>query len=383
MNNLSLEESEIYNFWTKKAQEPKTYTKKQKKADDFFKDAPDFIKKNKEINLYALKNHKVHLSKVEPSIIDKEFILEYIKQNKYIQFYAFPKKFQEDQEIFFSALSKDETVFFDYKEKKDDEFIFKCVQTNPLLISKLSNKYKTNVELAKTAVDLDPKTIQFLSKQTTEKFCNNFEYCKILLEKNINAFPFLSRKIRNNLNFSLPYLLKKSLLITSLSKKNLNNPDLMLKFIKFLDFFLIFEAIGNDLMANEDFMLQIIKLYPSKITQIDKSLKNVDFFIKAVKANPLSYSFLPPHPEEFSKNTFIINALLEHDSYHKDGREEPIYNILNSVVLFVYKDQFNKEKNNLTNTDFLSFIREVYHQKTVQEFLENNLQNKTKKQIFI
>lgn len=332
---------------------------KNQKRENVFEFAPEVISTDVELVLFALDKRKVSFYDLNEILLsNKEFVLKYVEQSTYPVFYPLPLNLKEDKEVFIAYYKKTPTCFRDmlWQSKKfyNRETIKELLQINGSIIEELSNTYKDDLELAKIVIDQNPYNIKFLNKRTTDKICIDKDYCKKLLEKNFDAFEYISLKLRGDKEFVYPYVNKDRSLIKKLNKKLKNDKDFVEKFVNSSVFI---HSVGDELKKDEDIMLKAAKHNPSVIYYVDSSLKNDNFYIKAVAVNPNCYQWIWG---ETKKNPDIIVSLLSHEFYYNEKYEkaDPI-DIIDKDILNECKIEYEQLPNQ-SSLNFHSFVRNKY-----------------------
>jgi hypothetical protein len=324
-----------------------------------FEFASEEIKKDDELNLLALDKRKLSFNDVDDSLLNnKDFVLKYVEQSSYPSFFPLSLEMKEDRDIFFAYYKKTHTCFRDilWKSKKyyNRDSIKELLYINGAIMEDLPNSYKDDLELAKIAIDQNPHNIFFLNKRTTDKICTDKEYCRNLLEKNRDAFEYISLKLRNDKDFVLPYIKKDYSLIEKLGKKLRGDKDFVAQFVSYYNFV---EAITDELRKDEELMLKAMVAYPMNFYKIDKSLQTISFYTKAIELNPKCYSALWDH---LQKEPDLIVPLLKHEFYYNDKSEkaDPI-NLVDNFVMAECRVEYNNLPNK-NSIDFNSFVRSKF-----------------------
>jgi len=344
--------------------------KKEKKSKSFksflnreivnvFEFAPESIKNDEEIALLALDKFKTHIQFIGNDLKNnKDFILNYVKKIDYPSFFSLPLEIKEDKDVFFAYYKKSISCFrellWDSKKFYNRETIKELLQINGSLMESLPNNFKDDIELAKIAIDQNASNIKFLNKRTTEKICVDKAYCKQLIEDYLDAFKYISLKLRGDKNFVLPYIRQDISFIEYLPKKLRSDKEFMEPFISS---FTAFNCLGDELKKDEDLMLKAAKYHVGIMYRVDESLKNMDFYIKLVNVNPNTYKFFW---KEVQKDPDIIIAFLSHE-YCYDKEQNKV-----DPVLFLHPDELEICKNeyeklpNYENLNFNKFVRGRY-----------------------
>lgn len=378
---IAPEEKDILDrkYWLDKAQgklvvpenkKKKKITKRKPKFElkNILKFAPNEIKQDEEIVLFALENAYMHLSDVDDSLKEnKEFLLKYVDTVKYPSFLSIPKNFQKDDDIFLKIFAKDDSAFryYSWESNKysNKEGIRKLIEINPLIIKDLSNTYKDDLELAKLVIDKAPNLIECLNKRTTEKICVDKQYCKDLLKKNIQAFSYLSLKLRNDKDFVFPYVKKNPRFLENVSKRLRNNKEFM---EQFTDTFMFLFCAGEDILKDEELMLKALNFSPTCIFKIDKSLQNKEFYEKAIKLHPKSYQNIS---SKHQLDDDLIHFLLTHETYYNDKYEKQSTVDLIPISKLA---QCREEYDVLPKNECISFDNYV-RKRFINLYLTNNL----------
>jgi tetratricopeptide (TPR) repeat protein len=342
--------------------------------------APETIKNDKELILLALDRKKMSFHDVDKSLLnDKEFVLQYVEQSTYPSFFPLPISIKEDKEVFLAYYKKTPTCFHDirWESKKfyNRETIKELLQINSAIVEELSNTYKDDLELAKIVIEQNPHNIRFLNKRTTEKICVDKAYCTELLQKNRDAFEYISMKLRGDKEFVLPYLKRNPSLIEKLSKKLRGDKEFIEQFIECYEFI---DAVTDDLRCDEELMLKAVAHNPMCFYKIDKSLRNIDFYTKAIELNPKIYSTLW---DDLQKEPNLIVSLLNCEFYydHKGEKADPM-ELMNIVVLSQCRYEYN-DLPNKNNLNFRSFVRNKFLNEALNSSLnkENEANSQLKK----
>jgi hypothetical protein len=384
------EEKEIHDrqYWLDKIQgkvvAPEKYQKKRQKMSDkkmrdedikgAFLYAPNEIKTDRELVLLALEKGKEFMSHVDESLLNKDFILEYAEKCRWPSILSIPNEFRLDDDIFLAFFAKQHENFryysWDSKKYSNRDGIKKLIEINSHVIKDLSNTYKDDLELAKLAIDKDPKNIEHLNKRTTEKICVDKEYCKELLSKNPNAFPYISPKLRMDREFITPYVQKNPSFLENIPKSvrcNLRaDKEFMAPFAKSSYMFLY--AAAENLLEDEELMLISLRNYPSALYKAGKSLQNKDFYMKAIAVNPKIYSNLPP---KFKLDDDLIYQLLTYETFYNDKYEkENTINLIHPDKMLECQEEYGKLPFQTQECiTFESYLRKKF----INIYLTNNL----------
>lgn len=329
---------------------------KNERIINIFEFAPEEIKIDRELVLLALNKNKISFHDVVPSLLNnKDFVLKYVEQSSYPSFFPLPLELKEDQEVFFAYYRKTHTCFRDilWKSKKyyNRESIKELLQINGAIMESLPNTYKDDLELAKIVIEQNPHNISLLNKRTTDKICVDKEYCKKILEKNRDAFEYISLKLRGDKDFVLPYVKRNPALLEKLSKKLRGDKDFVMQFIGNYYFM---DAITDELRKDEDLMVKAVSQYPMSFFKIDKSLRNIDFYAKTIELNPKCYIALW---DDLQKEPNLIVALLKHEFYYNDeSKKADPMELVNKIVMEECRIEY-KNLPNKNSIDFHSFVR--------------------------
>lgn len=172
-------------YWTNKAKIGfpfEYYFKKKIPRPYIFEYAPTSIALNKNLVLFALKNHTVNFFNIHEDLKnDKSFILDFIEQSgSYVPYSCFAKQLQEDMDIFYPSFQKDAQAFRSLSNdlKRNREFVLELAGKNGLVLQYLPLLYENDLEILKTAVEQNFDAIVFLPKKQSYAITTEIDFAR-------------------------------------------------------------------------------------------------------------------------------------------------------------------------------------------------------------
>lgn len=314
------------NYWYNKAligYDVSYFNHKKLPFPDVFEFAPSEIKEDREIALFNLVKGKGSFSHLPKKFAhDKQFILDYIKETPYFFFWDFSEELRDDDDICFAAFKKEVHSFryFSQHKQLNQSFVLQLAHINGLILEYIPSELQNNADIALAAISQNPKAIQFITKKLSSSLCKNIEWAKDVLAQFPEAYPYLSAKLRNDYQFSKPYLDKNISFLEYTGVHIKENPDILIHYAKYG----IGSLLNAELKNNPDFMLKLIQANSKHYRYLSLALsQNIDFVRQAflinyhiypdlnyyIKFQENAYSFKddPVILYELFKNPHIIN----------------------------------------------------------------------------
>lgn len=302
MKKVKIDETRLgdFQYWEelfKTKEENFKKLKKQTKGDllrEAYAKAPDHIRLNREWVLKGLTDFYFYFFTIDNQLKDKEFCLEYIETNHHPSLFGIPQEYQV--ELFEKIVLKNPWVFREVFYEKHlshlntKENIIKWIKLNPEIYKEIGkfNSLKNDFTLAEVAVQTEFKMLFKMTKSIARKIVSrNLDMALEYMEKNIEIFPLLPLKVRNQKEFILKYA-----------------PKLNYECMPF---------IGNAALEHKEVILSLKSFYQIKLPE--KFLKDREIALHIIK-HSLHVHYYFKDCENFTLIELIKEILLETKSIH-------------------------------------------------------------------
>lgn len=321
MTQISNSKEELNNFdrsyWIAKAKVGYPYMKDKKTKNylpkqTIFEFAPETIKNDWEIALFALTKGCEILSDISPSLTnDKQFILEVIQKNHHlVNFSSLSENLRQDKDIFLEMSLKSPHYLYRYAPmifRQDKSLTIELANKNYYILEYLPRIFEKDIDIFKSAVVANPKAVSVLKRSMINKIISTKKdsdgiYAKDILDKDINLMRYLSKKALNDITIVGEYIKNNVRYLPLTGPKIRDNEEFMLNFAKYN----ISSYCSERLIDDEEFMLKLITQNTQNALSLSDRLSNdMDFSKKLVHLD--AYKNLSKNMLE---NPHVIKELL-------------------------------------------------------------------------
>jgi len=228
---------------------------------------------------------------------DKLFVLMAVNYSS-LYYKKISNELKYDKDIIFNAAMTNNNNFFQYiptEYKSDKEFMKFYINISSIYFKYASNELKNDEELINFAINSQNSlNCEIILHYLNNSYKDNEDFVKMILNKNIGCFRFISNRLQN----------KKEIIMLCIEKLKLSTN----KFNNILQYL-------NDINRNDkEIILPLINMNGSHIEYISKNLElDNDIVYTAIKNDPDAHIFI--HKSFFNNKDFILLCLHDND-YH-------------------------------------------------------------------
>ena len=226
---------------------------------------------------------------------NKEFLLNLVKTNTKLKNFIRNSKFNYDKDIMLKLIINNTCQYYEMSSpnlRDNKEFTLIAVKKCGELLYKVSERLRDDIDVVLEAVKRNSNVFQYAS----ERLRNDPNVVLTAIKRSGIPFEYASETLKNNKNFLLEVLEINSdsfIHFPDIFKKDINIVLAAIKKrLKLLDY------VSDELKRDKRFVLEAIKefsFYDLKdYINITRNFKNdKDFFLKAIKINPIVLKFIP------------------------------------------------------------------------------------------
>lgn len=316
MFNISKELLELHN----KNKNLSRKKKVPKKSDlKIFEYAPSTILNNQDLMIKSMEDSWIYYAELPLALKeDKSFVLKYLKESKHAYYFVLSKEMLSDEEIFSLCIAKDaetyKCIYYHwslYPKNTEPLKVLELLELNSKIFEHLPPTLKSNLEIAKKAVILDLKNAQYVPKKTSGRIFNNKELNNSLLDLNIEYFIKINNKFRDDEEFMLPLIKKKSSLIEFVSPRLKNKREFLLHAAGAYN---LLENISDEFKKDAELMTIHLNSCIYSRHEIQNFQDTHPLIFEIIKKSHHNYNALP---EDLKTDEDFIYALLYHNTFYK------------------------------------------------------------------